>query len=406
MKKILPLGTFLLLAVFGAGCNQPTITESKQEAYSEWANSRVKIYYSLACDHYKNGQLEKARLKAIEALAIDDTNTDFRLLLGKVYIEELNYSAAIAELKIAVEQIPESSEAFYLLGVAQEKDAKFEDAITSYNHAFELNRNNIAAVEAVAEILVTLGEVPQAQMYLEKYMDHKDAQAGTCELAGRIAMILEQYGKAVAYFQQACDSDHKNRRYPEMLATAQFRNKDFRAAAGTFENILNRKNHKPAAWIYEMQGDCFIALGKNAEAEDSYRQACQLRSDDVETWVKLAKSTLLQNKTIAAIHAAQQARRLDITNLEASMILGYAMIIDGNFSAAIAVLEKAMKNHSDDPMLRCLLGKAYAKTGQKGRARELFASAMQAEPQNVVAKELLVNSDDRTPQFSIQKPIR
>lgn len=407
MKRILPVGSFLLLAVFGVGCNQPTITESKQEAYGQWANSRVKIYYSLANDLYKNGQIAKAHKKAIEALAIDDTNIDLRLLIGRIYLEEGNYAAAVAELSIVTQQVPKSSESFYLLGVAQEKNSQSEDAITSYNHAFELNRGNIAPVEALAEVLVSLGEVDQAQMYLEKHMNHKDAQAGTYELAGRIAMMLKQFDKAKTYFQLACDTDTKNKKYPELLAEALFVNRNFRAAAKEFENILKEKDYKPSALVYEMQGDCYIALKKNKKAEASYRQACKLRSDNVGIWTKLAKAALLQNKTITAIHAAQQAIRLDdVVNLEATMILAYSMILDKDFSSTIVVLEKALKSYPDDSMLTCLLGEAFSQSGKKSRARELFASAMQREPQNVVARELYLKSDDRMPNFSVQKPMR
>lgn len=406
MKKTLPIGSLLLLAVFTVGCNHPTITESKQEAYSEWANSRAKIYHTLASDLYKNGQLVKARKRAIEAIAIDDTIPELRLLLGKIYIEEGNYPGAVAELGIATEQMSESSEAFYYLGVARERNSQTEEAITSYNRSFELNRNNIAPVEALTEVLVSLGEVSQGQMYLEKHMNHEDAQPGTYELAGRIAMMLKQYDKAVAYFQQACDTDTKNHRYPEFLGEAWFRNRDFRAAARVFENILKKKNYTPSAWVYEMQGDCYTALQKNKQAEVSYREACKLRKDNAETWVKLAKSALLQTKTTSAIHAAQQALRVEVTNLEATMVLAYSMVLNGNFSTAIAVLEKALTVHSEDPMLTCLLGKAYAQSGNKDKARELFASAMRVEPQNIVARELFLRSDDRTLRFSKQKLVR
>ena len=403
MKRILTSSTLLLFAVFNAGCNQPTITESKQEAYTEWANSRVKIYYSLAQDQYKNGQLEKARNKALEAIALDDTHTGLRMLLGKIYIEEGNYRGAVTELKIATDQMPKSSEAFYLLGVAYEKNHQPEEAITSYNHSFELDRNNIAPVEALSEVLVSLDEVPQAQQYLETNMNQKDAQASTCELAGRIAMLLKQYDKAVGYFQRACDADTKNHRYPELLATAQFRNRKYQAAAVTIETMLKKKDYKPLAMVYEIQGDCYLALQQNRQAETAYREACKLRSENVETWIKLAKSTLLQDKTIASIHAAQQARRLEASSLEANMILGYAMLLDGNFTAAISVLEKSLTIHAGDPMLICLLGKAYEQSGQKEKARRLFARAMQAEPKNIVARELLASSE-KAPQFSAHKP--
>ena len=405
MKKLMIVVT-ILPAIFAAGCNQPTITESKQEAYKEWANSRVKIYYSLAQDQYKNGQLAQARKKSIEALALDDTSVPLRLLLGKIYIEEGKHAAAIIELDVAVKQAPESSQGFYLLGVAYEKNAQPEQAITHYNRAFELDRANIAAVQALAEVLVSLGEAPQAQQYIETHMSPKNAVAGTYELAGRIAMILKQYPKASGFFQQACDADMRNRRYPEMLARSQFLARKYRQAVDTLEAALTKKDYKPASGVYVILGDSYLALREVNRAARAYRQACQFGSGNPQSWIKLARAELMQRRGTSAIHAATQARRLAPMDLEAALIFAYAMIRDDQANPAILALEVARSAHADDPTLICLLGEAYAAKGQTGRARELFAQAVQTSPRDELARRLLHRSKDWTPGISRQKAPR
>ncbi|RKY23725.1 MAG: hypothetical protein DRP83_08785 [Planctomycetota bacterium] len=405
MKKLMIVVT-ILPAIFAAGCNQPTITESKQEAYKEWANSRVKIYYSLAQDQYKNGQLAQAREKAIEALALDNTSVPLRLLLGKIYIEEGKFAAAIVELDVAAKQAPKSSQVFYLLGVAYEKNAQPEQAITNYNRAFELDRANIAAVQALAEVLVSLGEAPQAQQYLTTHMNRTNATAGTYELAGRIAMILKQYPKASEYFQQACDADMRNHRYPEMLARSLLLARKYRQAADVLESALAKKDYKPASGVYVILGDCYMALRKIERATRAYRRACQSGSGEAQSWVKLARAELMQRRRTSAIHAAAQARRLAPTDLEAALIFAYAMIRDDQANPAILALEDARAAHADDPMLICLLGEAYAAKGQADRARELFAQAVQASPRDELARKLLHRSNDWTPGLSGQKAPR
>ncbi|MCK5558072.1 MAG: tetratricopeptide repeat protein, partial [Candidatus Hydrogenedentes bacterium] len=111
----------VIVAVFlgmAAGCDQPTVTEAREKAAREWSQSRSELFYSLASDFFKTGQLDQAEAEAQQAVQANQSNTKAHILLGRIHIEQGLYETAIKELTELCERSQKSAEARYVLGVA------------------------------------------------------------------------------------------------------------------------------------------------------------------------------------------------------------------------------------------------------------------------------------------------
>jgi tetratricopeptide (TPR) repeat protein len=396
MKRYLLILTgFLVLA---GGCNQPTLKESKSEAYGKWSVSRAKVMHSLARDHLLGGHVDKACANAEEGLGLDPENKDLQYLLARIYIEKGFYARSIHILQGLIEQEQQDSQtkrsdlladAYYLLGVAQEKEGLLDDALASYNRSAQLDRSTVAPLLAATEVMITKGQVPQARDFLACRMNRYSPNPAAAELAGRLAMMQKEFRQAAGHLQLACDLDSNNMRYPELLASAQYAAGEYSQAGETLGKLLRRKNYKGPAWVYTLMGDCMMARRRYEPAEKAYQKACQIRPEDPNGWARLAKAALAQNRLTKAIRSAYQARDLDADHLDAAILLGYSLMRIEKPENAVDVLLDAAKVHPNDEIVLCLLGRAYSRMGQDEMARKFYDAAKRVQPDSQLLEGLL-----------------
>jgi len=377
-----------MMATTLAGClnRMPKISA---DARSRMDHARAQVDLGVGEEYLKVGQLDKARDKAERALLLDKDYFEARLLLGKVLIEQGQYALAAMELGIACDQRPRSAEASFLLGVAYEKSGRLDEALVSYRKALVLNPGDMGAVMACTEVLVAMGKIRQAQLYVQSYLDRAGDEAGLFELAGRLAAMQDDHAKAAQYYQHAHDIDPKNVRYRGALAKAQFFANQYAQAEETLLALSQLKDYDPPYWVFAMLGDCCMAQGKVYQARDAYQEATDRNPSVAGLWSNLAKASLALGDIPGAISAARCALQLDADSLEATMLLGYAMLRNGEARRAGALLAAAADRHGQNVILQCLLGRSYAAAGNKALAQRCYAAALQAEPDNQLARRLL-----------------
>ncbi|HUS91860.1 MAG TPA: tetratricopeptide repeat protein [Phycisphaerae bacterium] len=372
-----------------SGCEGVDFSEKKQEAQKRWFNARARVLYRLAENRFSSGELKEAASSATQALVLQPDYDKPMLLLAKIEIEEGKYSAAIARLREIERARPDSSEVAYLLGAAQEKGGLLSDALANYRRAYALDESNLGAVKAAAEVLTAMGDVRPAQLHVESYLPKAKDDPGMYELAGRLALMTNDFDRAVEYLERARDLDPRNTRYAEMLARAQYSVGRHADAIDTLTELTGRREQKAATWVYLMLGDCHLALGKAHQAFDAYFSASEQAPEDPAVWVALARSALAMKDASRAALAAQRALALAPGELDATLLLGYALLREGRPGEAIEVLRPAADQHPKSATVRCLLGRAFSAGGNVAEAIRWYTSALSVDPGNELARELL-----------------
>ncbi len=384
------VGGVLLTAILLAGCNAPTVAQAKRDAKQRWTDARAAVLYGVGVQHLEAGQLDYARNKAMEALALQEDYLEARVLLGKVYIEQGYYDLAHRELETALTLVPESRDVLYLLAVAQEKGGQLEEALKTYRRTHALDPSQTAPIVAAAEVLVELGRAREAQLYLDSYLPLAGSDPSMYELSGRLAIMQGDPVQGARHFQRAVDLDPQNGRYIEALGRAQFHAGQHEAALDTLRELQRlRVPEGVPAWAYIMMGDCQMALRRPADARDAYQQARDLDPQQAGPWSSLAKAAVAMGDLPRAILSARRALELDAASTDALLVLGYALVRDGQVDEALAVLQAATRIHPESGTLHCLLGQAHALRGDPDAAAKCYSAAVRAEPANAVARELL-----------------
>ena len=385
--------TLAVMAVVLGGCGK---NERRVEAYKRWYGTRAKALFGLAHEHLRVGQLDKARNKAQEALALDPEFAPARILLGKIYIEQGHYKPGSEQLEAVRAKHPENPEVVYLLAVAWEKQGRLEEALAGYQKAHALQRENLSCVTAAGEVMVAMGRTAEAGVYIEGYLAEAPDEPALHELAGRVAMMNHDYSKAAERLAKACEIDYKNTRYSESLGRAQFLAGRHGEALETFKALMSREGYTPQAWLHTKIGDCYMALGRPTAARDAYYRAREIKGDDAETWADIAKAALALGDDVRATLAAREALRVDESHAEATLVLGYALIRNGQAPEARRTLTGMLGRFRDNATFLCLLGRACAAGGDDEAARRYYRQAAQIEPENDLPKTLLVGSTHDT----------
>lgn len=398
--KTLPIrlawvGIVVAAGVLLAGCGNK-LAESRQQAYENWNHVRAQAVCAQAAEHLRLGQLKLACKRAREAIVLDEDYHVARIVLAKAYIERGQYTSAAVELRRVLRQRLDSAEALYLLAVADEKSGKLTDALAEYRRAYELDDTNFQAVLAAAEVLVALNKPREAREYLQGHLDRADGDPAAYELAGRLAMMNQDYAAAARHFRSACEIDMDNPNYVEALGLAL-------VYAGQLDQAkaqLTYRTELPArpipAWVYTMLGDCHLADSEFVAARQAYREACDLVPDEPAAWVDLAKACLAVRDSSGAIEAATRALAADADCFEAYLVKGYALLQGGEPARAIEVLRSASGADTNDYTLLCVLGQAYQKVGNLNEARRCYRRAAQLSPDGPLGQALLADvSDDQ-----------
>lgn len=374
-----------------SGCVQQGKT-AQEEALKRWSVARSDVLRGLTSEYLKVGQLDSAAKAAKEALTLSPDCADARVLLAKVNIEQGQYEDAARELKVVREARPSDPGVHYLLGVAREKNQELELALASYREALSCAPTYTDAIVAIGEVLAEMQQPADALAYVEENLPSSPNHPGMYELAGRLAMMVTDYDKAERYYQSAHNLDYQNSCYLEALAQAQFSAGHYDRAAASLQELIAAPQYADRAGVHRMLGECLLVLGRPQEAYGAWCRATELDPGVPGSWQGLARAALSQGDFYRAISAAREAVALAPQDIETAMVLGYALLRNGQADQALTVLGAVSAAHPKDATLKCLLGRAYAAEGRNDKARRCYVDAVQAEPDNVVALELLAQS--------------
>ena len=377
------------VAVLLAGCQQTSLKQVKEEAQVHWQQTRARVMYGVAVEQFKAGQLDRATEKVCEALALVPNDAESLLLLGRIHIEQGRSLQAVVELKRASDQLPKSFEAVFMLGVAEEKSGRLDEALACYQKAMELDATSAGAVLAATEVMVAMGRAADAQAFLDAHIELAGDDPAMFELSGRLAMMLEDYPLAARDYAEAADLSPVNTRYREALAHALFLSRQYAEAVEAVRALVKMPKYAPPTWLMTLMGDCHVALGQWTDARLAYQSARDLAPEEPRAWTNVAKASLELGDAHGAVQAAQEALHRDPHASDAFCLLGYALLKDGQTDKATQVLAGAVEQFPEHIVLRCLLGRCYAAAGDVPAAARCYTAVLKIEPDNPLAKELL-----------------
>jgi protein O-GlcNAc transferase len=252
-------------------------------------------------------------------------------------------AAAMTNAQRAVKLLPNSSEDWSQLGIILAKQQKYEDAAAAFRHAFQLDSQDVWALQNLAQSLKDLGRRDEA---IREYR-HALAVNPRFGLAWLgLGQLFEETGNEA----EAEDCFHKalqNRidRTPELTTLARFCASHGwpEAAATNYDDAI--KLNPSDAMLHIEAGKNLAALGRHAAAKQHYAAAARLSPDLMQAHFLYGLELGREGNASGAVGQFREAVRIMPDLPEARLNLALALENEGNYSEALEQFDKILEQN-------------------------------------------------------------
>jgi len=249
-----------------------------------------------------NNDLQKAETEFKTAVKLQPDSEEAVTTLAYLY-NELGDTPRAAQVLSAVPNTERSAKLYSALGYTYEQQKQYKEAIESYRHAIELDRDNLDAIRGLAQNLLNDGQTDAA---LEQYKVIADANPEDAQTYVRIAEIYRKQGKfdlALENLKKAGSMVQDSVEVPYNIAAIYQAQGRYDEAIPIMVDLL-KKSEKPdgkysngeksnRAVFLERLGTIYRDQGNNQAAIETFRKIVALGGDDdvergyqqiIDTW--------------------------------------------------------------------------------------------------------------------------
>jgi putative PEP-CTERM system TPR-repeat lipoprotein len=311
-----------------------------------------------AAKERKNGDLRAAMLDLKNALKKNSANVEARLALGEVTLETGDYPSAIRELEVARDGGIPADRVRLPLARAYLSIGRLEDVLKLIGTP--------APGPHAAELLATRG----------------------------IALLgLNRIPEARESFELAVKTDPKSVEGLMGVATVTAETEGVPAALAITDRALQVDAHDPR--IHVLRGQLHLRAQAPALAEKEFATAVQdaeKRKQGDQRFVALAgqaEAAMAQNHADDSLAVTQRMTELRKEHPTTRFMRARALLLAGRASEARPLLEKNVSQNPNANSSKVLLGAIALGDGTFGQAEMYLGSVINAEPGNVIARQLL-----------------
>ncbi len=312
-----------------------------------------RVLGQLYLDKDKN---EDGKRQLARALELDPKLRETRLLYASALLKTNDYAKAIAELRTAIEQGEATPLTYALLGVAEERADKLDEALGDFSRALELQPQQATALEGRARVYEKRGALDKA---IADYSAAYKLQPSR-DLALRLAAMNVRAGQtsAAIHIYRALlieKPDDMNLRVE--LLQLMVKNNQADEAIGDIERLLKAQPNN--ARLLVLAGDLF------------------------------------ESKPEQAVAYYQRALQADSANNRARTQLGASLVRALKFQEALPVLSEAITREPNNYPAHASLATALFKLNQYPQAASEFIWLIKAKPEIAASYFFLGISFDR-----------
>ncbi len=246
---------------------------------------------------------------------------------------------AQAFFKQAAEADSEAFQAFYSLGVVQERLGS-SGAATSYKKAFTIIPKYERAMVAYGLFLAKTGKLSKADSFLTGKRGKFPKSAKLTAALAEVKSLQKDTASAQNLAQEALKLDPSHAPAMMTIARDHFRNRRLDLALYALKAVLdgfgpdNPARDKENAEGHLLRAHIWYEQDKRGIAMNAYKKALELRPDLVVPRLRLATRLLESGGADEALPMLRTALKYDADNLNAHLSLGDAYRLTGQYSAA------------------------------------------------------------------------
>jgi tetratricopeptide (TPR) repeat protein len=334
-----------------------------------------------------NGKQDEALQLAQQLVADQPDEPQAVEQLFDLQIARKDYAAARATALKAQQQQPNSAMGPYLMGIANEAQGYSDAALASYERALQLQPDFAPPLTALVRLNLAARQPVRALQHLDAVIARNPQNPVARNLQGEVRLTQGQFADAIGAFEAAVRIQPSWWLPYRGLATAQTRLEQPQAAIATLQRGL-----------IDTGGSAELAVNLSALFEQAGRideaiKVCdQLLERDPRSRIGVGNLAMLlatyRQDQPSLLRAQQLAAQLSSRDEPSALdTRGWVAYKTGAYAQAIDLLQRAVNQVPDSPLLRYRLGLAQWKAGDAAGARRNLEVAVKSGERFVGADE-------------------
>lgn len=311
-----------------------------------------------------------------------------RITLANALVATGDIDRALATRRDLARDFPNAAPVHAELGGMLLATKDVAGAKREFDRALELDPTSVEAVRGRIAIELDAKNAAGVRAELEKRLKQSPRQPGLLLLAATTFGALRDTAQQEAMLRRLIDADPAGLQGYLALAGLYVKQGKLDLARAEYETIAKRQPKSVTAST--MVGLILEAQGKTAEAQKTYEQVLA-RSQDAALAANNLAWLYAENggNLDIALQLAQTAKRQLPNQPQINDTLGWVYYRKGLAALAIPPLLASISTDPKHPTYRYHAGLAYAKSGDKVKAREAFDEALRLKPDFREAQEAL-----------------
>lgn len=387
------LGVVVGLSVGLGGCmgHGRNTSEGLTQAQARMAQIKSATEWEMAEQAFMAGDLDRALEKVNNSIAMNPGVTKSHVLKGRVLLEQGQLEGSRRSLLEAQVIDPAFEEAHYYMGMVNERLARKAEALESYQFAAQLNPEQALYAVAVAEVLIDLDRVDDAQAYLDERGGVFEHNAGVRQTLGHLAMIRGDKAAAAGYFREARLLSPEDSSMLEDLIIAQMEIGEYAEAEYGLSRLLAEEENESRRDLLRMRARCLIELDRVIEAREALLHLTSADGGDVDltSWLDLGALAYRTNDQTRLRQSATKILALAPTRPEGYVYRAIWLRQHGDEPKALEILEQGFAR-AEMPVGAVLLrGVIEQDLGMFAAAERSYQAALAIDPNDSRAALLL-----------------
>ncbi len=285
---------------------------------------------------------------------------------GLAQVNAKEYNNAVTTFKRIVDEVPDSSDAHYLLGNAYLKNTQYDKARASIEKSLKIDKNNLAASITMAELEVKMNRSKSAISIATNLQKKYPNRSESYILEGDIHRKTKNYKKAVSAYRKGFDKRASSETVFKLAYVyTQLGDNDSKM------QLLNEwvKKHPQDVRVKLFLANEYYAAKQNDKAKKIYESVLSKNENNVLALNNLAL-IYAGEKNKLALDYAKRAYDLNSESPQIADTYGWMLVNYGQVDKGLVLLQQAALNAPHLYDIRYHLAVALHKTGRKEEAKK------------------------------------